>query len=115
MKTKRLSSILLPAMLLLAGCNCGNPSVELEKDILLDKIKGAWAGQTFGCAYGGPTEFRFNGVTIPDSLDFGWDGDNLCRWYHDNAPGLYDDIYMDLTSLDVLDRLGMDAPAASFA
>jgi hypothetical protein len=33
----------------------------------------------------------------------------------DNQPGLYDDIYMDLTFVDVFNRLGLDAPADSFA
>ena len=32
----------------------------LSKDVLLDKIKGGWAGQTIGCTYGGPTEFRYS-------------------------------------------------------
>ena len=27
-------------------------TVEISKDVLLDKIKGGWAGQTIGCTYG---------------------------------------------------------------
>jgi hypothetical protein len=37
------------------------------------------------------------------------------KWWYDNAPGLYDDIYMDLTFVDVLEKEGLDAPASSFA
>lgn len=28
----------------------------LSEQVLKDKVKGAWAGQTLGCSYGGPTE-----------------------------------------------------------
>ena len=30
-------------------------NVTLSKEVLLDKIKGGWAGQAIGCTYGGPT------------------------------------------------------------
>ena len=46
--------------------------VTLSKDVLLDKIKGGWAGQTIGCTYGGPTEFRFNGTIIHDYVPIDW-------------------------------------------
>ena len=81
---------------------------------LLDKIKGGWAGQTIGCAYGGPTEFCYRGVTIPESTPIEYPEHHL-QYFFDKAPGLYDDIYMDLTFLDVFRRLGLDAPADSFA
>ena len=35
------------------------------------------------------------------------------EWWYENAPGLYDDVYMDLTFVDVIDREGIDAPASS--
>jgi hypothetical protein len=38
----------------------------LTPDVLRDKIKGAWAAQTIGVTYGGPTEFRYNKRIIPD-------------------------------------------------
>ena len=37
-------------------------TVEISKEVLLDKIKGGWAGQTIGCTYGGPTEFKYRGA-----------------------------------------------------
>jgi hypothetical protein len=37
------------------------------------------------------------------------------EWYYLHAPGLYDDIYMDLTFVEVIDREGVDAPASSHA
>ena len=36
--------------------------VTMTKAKLFDKIKGGWAGQTIGCTYGGPTEFRYPGT-----------------------------------------------------
>ena len=42
---------------------------KMSRDVLLDKIKGGWAGQTIGCAYGGPTEFCYRGVIIPDETE----------------------------------------------
>jgi hypothetical protein len=86
----------------------------LSKEVLMDKIKGGWAGQTIGVTYGGPTEFKFNGTMIQDYVKMPW-YDGYIKWWYDNQPGLYDDIYMDLTFVDVFDRLGLDAPADSFA
>ena len=79
----------------------------------MDKIKGAWAGQTIGCSYGGPTEFWYCGVMIPDSVEIKW-ADGCIKGYYDRSPGLYDDVYMDLTFVDVCDKLGLDAPVEAF-
>jgi len=86
----------------------------LTKDVLLDKIKGGWAGQTIGCTYGGPTEFRYAGTMIQEYTPIEWP-DGYIKWYMTNTPGLYDDVYMDLTFVEVFERLGLDAPADSFA
>ncbi|MFV0269771.1 MAG: ADP-ribosylglycohydrolase family protein [Draconibacterium sp.] len=85
------------------------PLKELE-----NKIKGGWAGQTIGVTFGGPTEFKYLGRIIPEHVDIPWN-DNYVKWYFDTYPGLYDDIYMDLTFVDVFERLGLDAPADSIA
>jgi hypothetical protein len=89
-------------------------TVKLSRDVLLDKIQGGWAGQVIGCTFGGPTEFRFRSTFIPDYQPLTWT-DDAPRWWYENAPGLYDDVYMDLTFVDILEREGLDAPAASFA
>ena len=88
--------------------------VTLSRAALLDKIKGGWAGQTIGCAYGGPTEFCYRGVTIPESTAIEYPEHHLQHFF-DRSPGLFDDIYMDLTFLDVFNRLGLDTPTDSFA
>jgi hypothetical protein len=86
----------------------------MTKTRLMDKIKGAWAGQAIGCTYGGPTEFRYNGTMIQDYIPIKWTDGYIKHWY-ENTPGLYDDIYMDLTFVNIFDRLGIDAPVDSLA
>lgn len=107
--------LLIPALaLLLASCAGGSGTVTMSRDALMDKIKGGWAGQAIGCTYGGPTEFRWQGAMIPDSVVLEWPG-HYMKWYYENRPGLYDDVYMDLTFVDVFDRYGLHAPVDSFA
>ena len=87
---------------------------EMPLDVLQDKIKGGWAGQTISCTYGGPTEFRFRSKMIPDDHEIPWYAGYMKETY-DGRPGLYDDIYMDLTFVEVFEKEGLDAPASSFA
>jgi hypothetical protein len=89
-------------------------TVTITKQQLQDKIKGGWAGQTIGVTFGGPYEFRFNGTFIQDYQPLLWyDGYLKDRMlYH---PGLYDDLYMDLTFVDVFEKYGFEAPVDSFA
>jgi hypothetical protein len=86
----------------------------LSKAELMNKIKGGWAGQVIGCTYGGPTEFQYCGTMIQDYIPIAWN-ENRMEWYYTQAPGLYDDIYMDLTFVEVFEKEGLDAPAASHA
>jgi hypothetical protein len=69
---------------------------------------GGWAGQVIGCTYGGPTEFQFNGTIIGDHVPIPWD-ENQMLWWYENAPGLYDDVYMDLTFVQVFEEHGLSA------
>ncbi len=88
--------------------------VSINKNELLDKIKGGWAGQVIGCTYGGPTEFKYCGTMIQDYIPIEWD-ENRMIGYYESFPGLYDDIYMDLTFVEVFEKEGLDAPATSHA
>ena len=110
---KYLFNILL-CLFLLSGCSTPNENVKLDKEVLLDKIKGGWAGQVIGCTYGGPTEFRYLSQMIPEDTLIPWDKTRM-KWYFENAPGLYDDVYMDLTFVDVFEKEGLDAPVLSHA
>ena len=99
---------------LAAAVHKGKKEVVLSEQSLRDKVKGAWAGQTLGCSYGGPTEFKFLGTIIQDYIPIPWDKHTVKNWY-DTFPGLYDDVYVDLTFVEVFERCGLDAPVDSFA
>jgi len=89
-------------------------TITLSSQQLKDKIRGGWAGQTIGVTYGGPVEFKFNGTWIQETQPIVW-YDGYLKETMTNIPGLYDDIYMDLTFVDVLERAGLNAPVDSFA
>ena len=73
MKIKLITTVLLLASILAAvSCSADAATKTLTREQLQDKIKGGWAAQTFGCTYGGPTEFRYNGCMIPDSVEIVW-------------------------------------------
>jgi len=103
-------ALLLPAAAALAQ----QKTITFTKAALRDKIMGGWAGQTIAVTFGGPYEFRYNGTFIQDYQPLTWYDGYLKKTMVDN-PGLYDDLYMDLTFVEVFERLGLDAPVDSFA
>ncbi|WP_421801340.1 ADP-ribosylglycohydrolase family protein [Flagellimonas sp.] len=88
--------------------------VIMDKEVLLDKVKGAWAAQTIGVTYGGPTEFHYTKSRIPDSVPIFWSDSTLYLMMTKN-PAVYDDVYMDLTFVEVMQAHGVDAPASAYA
>ncbi len=67
----------------------------------VDRMKAGWIGQMAGVGWGGPTEFRYNGVIIPE--------DEMPEW----TPGLInqfhqDDLYVEMTFLRTLELHGFD-------
>jgi hypothetical protein len=88
--------------------------VEISKEVLKDKIKGGWAAQTIGVTFGSPIEFRYNGTMVQDYQKIPWSKKSMPYTY-EYQPGFYDDIYMDLTFVQVIEDEGLDAPATSFA
>ncbi|RAJ95442.1 ADP-ribosylglycohydrolase [Larkinella arboricola] len=89
-------------------------AVTMSKAALQNKIKGGWAGQVIGCTFGGPTEFRYPGTMINDYQKIPW-YDGYIKHTMINNPGLYDDLYMDLTFVDVFEKSGLDAPTDAHA
>src|SRR3954463_429894 len=89
-------------------------TITLSKQKLQDKIMGGWAGQTIGVTFGGPYEFGFQGTFIGDYQPLKWYDGYLKQTMLYN-PGLYDDLYMDLTFVDVFEKYGLEAPIDSFA
>ena len=109
---KKLWVLLL--ILVVFACSQNSKTVTITKTELQNKIKGGWAGQVIGCTFGGPTEFKFKQEIIPDEVDIPW-FDGYFGETYEKQPGLYDDIYMDLTFVDIFEKEGLDAPAKSFA
>jgi hypothetical protein len=103
------------AVMTLAGtAHAQARTVRLSRAELQDKIRGGWAGQTIGVTFGGPTEFRYNGTMINDNIPIRW-YDGYLKETYDKNPGLYDDLYVDLTFVDVVEKKGLDAKAQDFA
>lgn len=115
MKETILSSLLfLFYFLVSAQSNSTGKTLNFSRTELENKIKGGWAGQTIGVTFGGPYEFRFQGTFIGDYQPLIW-YDGYLKETMLNNPGLYDDLYMDLTFVDVFEKYGLDAPVDSFA
>jgi hypothetical protein len=107
---RKLIFILIVSLIALSGCKqTPTKEITLTKTDLLNKIKGAWAGQAIGVCYALPTEFRYRQEMIPDSIQMTLTGEQLKERFNN------DDIYMDAIFLEVIGRLGFDAPADSFA
>jgi len=79
---------------------------EMTLSVLEDKIKGGLAGQMVGVAYGAPTEFRAQG-TIYDK-EITWAPGNV-----KNSIG-QDDLYVEMTFAEVMDRVGLDATTEQY-
>jgi len=77
------------------------PSRRISLAALEDKIRGGWAGQMIGVSYGAPTEFRSNGKIIEGRLP--WTPDRVSNSISQ------DDLYVEMTFAETLDRLGLDA------
>jgi ADP-ribosylglycohydrolase len=119
-------SPMIPSAIVIAAIALGVPSsvrtqaarpgrsVRLATEVLRDKITGGWAGQTIGVTFGGPTEFRYRGTMIEDYTPIAWN-ERLLKDAFEKSPGLYDDIYVDLTFVNVIEKHGVDAPADRFA
>ncbi|MFQ3362410.1 MAG: hypothetical protein ACI85X_000579 [Woeseiaceae bacterium] len=118
---KNLTSLLI--LLCITSCNTNIQTEKqqnnadfftLSKSVLKDKIKGAWVGQTVGVTYGYPVEFKFESRMVPDNHELPW-YDGYLKETFTEIPGAYDDVYMDLTFVQVFEDYGLDAPASAFA
>ncbi|MFN8333592.1 MAG: ADP-ribosylglycohydrolase family protein [Cyclobacteriaceae bacterium] len=81
---------------------------------LQNKIKGGWAGQTIGVTYGAPVEFRYQGTMINAYQKLKW-YDGLLKKSMLEGPGIYDDLYLDITFVEVFEKEGLNAPSSSHA
>lgn len=89
-------------------------TLTVPKEVLKNKIKGAWAAQTIGVTFGRPAEFKYNSTMIQDNQKLQWNDSSLAVEFR-RFPGTYDDIYMDLSFMQVIEDKGIDAAAQDFA
>lgn len=86
----------------------------LSTEILKEKIKGGWAGQTIGVVYGAPVEFKYQGSVIPEYQNIPW-REGYVKYWWDKKPGLFDDIYTDLNFVNVFEKYGLDVTMDTIA
>ena len=105
-----LATVAVITFVSLAGCKTPRVSKvqilplgarRISVETYVDKMKAGWIGQMAGVGWGGPTEFRYQGVIIPE--------DKMPEW----RPGLInqfqqDDIYVEMTFLRTLELHGFD-------
>ena len=80
--------------------------VVITKTTLQDKIAGGWAGKMLGVAYGVPTEFKALGEIYEKPIN--WQPSAVIRSQWE------DDIYVQLTFMETMDKYGRDAPAKKY-
>jgi len=103
--------ILIPAVVTAAGeQKSGKGPAAAKRSLTLaeleDKVRGGWAGQMIGVTYGAPTEFRFQGKI----------NESPRVWKPEELAGALDqdDLYVEMTFADVMDRLGLEATTAQY-
>jgi hypothetical protein len=117
MKVRMLAHCLLLGFFLLssvailsAASRGGGPSPAATRELswaeLEDKVRGGWAGQMIGVTYGAPTEFRFRQKI----------NERPRHWQPEELKGALDqdDLYVEMTFADVMDRLGLDATTEQY-
>src|SRR5512143_3600625 len=105
----RITSAVMGCALLAAGAGAwaaGAPARRMSRAVLEDKVRGGWAGQMIGVAFGAPTEFRSNGKI--NEAELRWTPDMLANTIHQ------DDLYVEMTFAEVMDRLGLDATTEQY-
>lgn len=106
----RYAQSMMPPLVLvffvLSLCSAFSQTRQISISQLQDKIRGGWAGQMIGVSFGAPTEFRSNGKIITGRIPWNpaWVKESITQ----------DDLYVEMTFAEVLDRHGLDATAEQF-
>ena len=107
---KHFASILLSIAILLSFSVYiradGTVPRRLSLQSLEDKVRGGWAGQMIGVAYGAPTEFRSNGKIYESPIP--WSPERVSNALQQ------DDLYVEMTFAEVMDTKGLEATSEDF-
>jgi len=82
------------------------PARRMSRAVLEDKVRGGWAGQMIGVAFGAPTEFKSNGKI--NEAELKWTPDMIANTIDQ------DDLYVEMTFAEVMDRVGLDATTEQY-
>jgi ADP-ribosylglycohydrolase/Carbohydrate esterase 2 N-terminal len=96
----------IPLLLLFPLSTPPPPERSISRAALEDKIRGGWAGQMIGVSFGAPTEFKSNGVRIEGELT--WAAERIRNAIEQ------DDLYVEMTFAEVMDRIGLDATTEQY-
>jgi len=79
---------------------------RLSRQALEDRIRGGWAGQMIGVSFGAPTEFKSNGRIIEGEI----------KWKPEMVSNaiVQDDLYVEMTFTEVMDRVGLGATTEQY-
>ena len=82
------------------------PARRISRAVLEDKVRGGWAGQMIGVSYGAPTEFKALGKI----------NDGVIQWSPERVENAIhqDDLYVEMTFAEVMDRIGLDATSEQY-
>ena len=103
---------ILAAVGLTGLCGCGGSPAEkswvgssqtrhIGVDQYVDKMKAGWLGQMAGVGWGGPTEFKYKGVIMPEDKMPPWEPRLINQFQQD-------DIYVEMTFLRTLELYGFN-------
>jgi hypothetical protein len=101
MKVVKIVSAALSTMIF-AGCMTCESVRTISVEDYRDKMAGGWFGQIIGVTYGWPTEFKKAGTLFEDK--------ELPVWTDATANNCFgqDDLYVEMTFLNSLDKRGID-------
>lgn len=95
------------AMVVAVGSNAAAQEFrEITLDELENRVRGGLAGQVVGVTYGAPTEFRWLGKMVEGEISW---KPSMVR-----AALNQDDLYVEMTFVEVMDRVGLDATTEQY-
>ena len=106
-----LAAAFVPLFVCLSAFGPGQPPAQTSRRIaraeLEDRVRGGWAGQMIGVSFGAPTEFKSNGKIIDGALP---------EWTTESIQNAIDqdDLYVEMTFAEVMDRVGLDATTEDY-